>query len=292
MIVSMLRTIPRIALGVVFLVAAFFKGVDPAEFTHQVAGYGIVSGAWAVVLAYALIPIELVLGLALVVGFRPRSAAAVAVLLLLVFMGATAYAWSQGKTEGCGCFGSLTSRTPRDVLLEDLGFLVLGILAFVLVRENSTKGRWRIAALACGLAGGVLLPLSAYALPLDDLVTDLKVGRSVDDLPLRDSPEDLAQGDHLVALLDLDSDRSARIVSRLNGYSAKAKAPRVIAFFGGEVDEKAVFCFNYDPNFEVVAVPRNELKRLYRTLPRFFRIRDGRVVSVWHRDAPDAEELK
>jgi len=58
------------------------------------------------------------------------------------------------------------------------------------------------------------------------------------------------------------------------------------------VDEKAVFCFNYDPNFEVVAVPRNELKRLYRTLPRFFRIRDGRVVSVWNRDAPDAEELK
>jgi hypothetical protein len=58
------------------------------------------------------------------------------------------------------------------------------------------------------------------------------------------------------------------------------------------VDERTVFCFNYDPRFEVVPVPRADLKRLYRVLPRFFQVRNGRIVRIWEGFPPDAEELR
>jgi len=289
---SFARSLPRIGLGLVFLAAGFLKGADPAEFVRQVEGYGIVSGEAATAVAYTLIPLELVLGVALLVGYRVRAVAGATNLLLLLFMGVTAYAWSQGKTEGCGCFGSLASRTPGQVLLEDLGFLSLGVMALSLGRSQTGRARWRGIVVACGLVGAILLPLAAYALPLDPLVTVLRVGRRVEDLPLRESPVDLSRGDHLVAVLDLEGEESGRVVPRLNAYQKRAGAPRVTAFYGGEVDAKTVFCFNYDPNFEVVAVPRGELKRLYRTLPRFFRIQEGKVARIWDTWPPDVEELK
>jgi len=286
------RALPRTALGLVLLVAGLLKGADPDEFIRQIATYGIVSGKAAVALAYLLIPVEVALGVALIVGFRARLSAAAGSLLMLGFMIATAYAWSRGKGEGCGCFGSLVSRTPGEVLLEDAGFLALGVIAFSLARkgERDHLGRW--VAVGGSLIGAVLLSLTAYALPLDPLVTDLRVGRSVEDLPLRESPVDLAGGDHLVALLDLDSPGAGAIVERLNEYSGTPGAPAVIAFYGGEVDEKAGFCFNYSPGFDVVPVLRSDLKRLFRTLPRFFRVREGKVARIWEGGPPDPEELR
>jgi len=291
-ILPSLRALPAGALGLVFIVAGILKAVDPTEFVRQIETYGIVSGSLAVILAYTLLPLEIGLGSALLAGYRARLAAAATVILLLVFMSATAYAWSQGKTEGCGCFGSIASRTPGQVLVEDTGLLGLGILAFLLGVRRSAPARGRgIAVVAAALLVGVVLPLSAYALPLDPLVTELRIGRSVGDLPLREAPVDLGRGAYLVALLDLDAPDSRQVVKRLNAIGGRAGTPAVIAFFGGEVDEKKVFCFNTNPSFEVVAVPRSDLKRLYRKLPRFFQLKDGRVSRIWDGAPPAPEEV-
>jgi len=292
MTAAVARVLSRFALGLVLLVAGLLKGADPVEFIRQITTYGIVSGNAAAVLAYLLIPVEVALGVALIVGFRARLSAAAGSLLMLGFMVATAYAWSRGKGEGCGCFGSLVSRAPGEVLLEDTGFLALGVMAFFLARKGERDLLGRGIVVAGSLIGAVLLSFTAYALPLDPWVTDLRIGRSVEDFPLRESPVDLATGDHLVALLDLDSPDAGAVVERLNRYSKAPGAPAVIAFYGGEVDEKVVFCFNYGPGFEVVPAIRADLKRLFRTLPRFFRVRDGKVARIWDGAPPDAEELR
>jgi uncharacterized membrane protein YphA (DoxX/SURF4 family) len=286
------RAIPRAGLGLVLVVAGLLKGADPSEFVRQVGSYGILPAKAAGLFAYALIPVEVGLGIALLAGFLPRLSAMAGSLLMLFFMGVTAYGWSTGRTDGCGCFGSLASRTPGDVLLEDTGFLALGILAFFLGGREEPRRWWRGAAVAAAVAGSILLSVSAYYLPLDSLVTGLRVGRPVASLPLRESPVDLASGDHLVALLDLGSPGAGAVVKKLNEYDEIPGVPRVIAFYGGEVDEKAVFCFNYSPNFEVVPMLRSDLKTLYRRLPRFFRVRDGRVVRIWNGTPPGPEDYR
>ena len=288
---EILRRLPAAALGLVFLLAGVTKGVDPLEFVRQIGTYGVVGGRAAEVTAYLLIPLELAIGTALLVGYRRRITAAGAVILLVIFMVATAYAWSQGKTEGCGCFGSFASRTPGEVLVEDAGFLVLGLLAIVLDGRMPERKRWKGGFVTAALALGILLPATAYALPLDPLVTRLRVGRSAGDLPLSESPVDLGRGDHLVALLDLEAPDSRQVVKELNNLAGVIRSPALIAFYGGEVDDKTIFCFNYHPAFEVVAVPRADLKLLYRKLPRFFRLREGRVVRIWEGRPPSEEDL-
>ncbi|MCI0567919.1 MAG: DoxX family membrane protein [Acidobacteria bacterium] len=289
---SLLRSLPGVALGLVFIAAGFLKALDPAEFARQIDTYGIVTGGAAVVLAYLLIPLELALGTALVVGYRSRLAAALTAALLLLFMGATAYAWSQGKTEGCGCFGSIASRTPGQVLLEDAAFLAFAFLAILLNQPRLSRPRWRpVTVLSVVLAAGIALPAGAYALPIDSLVTDLKVGRQSSDLPLWEAPMDLAKGNYLVALLDVNAADSRETVKRLNELNRGQGGTMVVAFFGGEVDEKTIFCFNTTPSFEVVAVPRSDLKRLYRKLPRFFQLKEGRVYRIWDGAPPTPEEV-
>jgi uncharacterized membrane protein YphA (DoxX/SURF4 family) len=290
MLTRLARKIPAWGLGLVFLSAGLLKGADPAEFVRQVGTYGILTGKAAAALAYLLIPLEVALGAALLAGYRTRWAAAAGAILMAIFMAATAYAWSQGKVEGCGCFGSFASRTPGQVLVEDSVFLGLGIAAFLLAPPRAAGPRWRIVPVLTALTAAVLLSLTAYALPLDPLVTDLRIGQGVEKLPLRVSPVDLSTGDHLAALLDLDSTESRKIVSALNALSGAGVS--VIAFYGGEVDEKIIFCFNYSPGFDVVTVPRPELKRLFRKLPRFFRIRQGRVAGIWEGSPPKIEELR
>jgi uncharacterized membrane protein YphA (DoxX/SURF4 family) len=285
---SFLRALPAIALGIVFLAAGILKAVDPDEFARQIATYGIVPERAARPAAYLLIPVEIALGAALVIGYRTRIAALLTSALLIVFMAATAYAWSQGRTEGCGCFGSFASRGPGDVLLEDTLFLALGLLAFLFAPRRA--GRWLPAVTAIAtLTAGVALPAFAYAMPLDGMVTGLRVGLPAGALQLHESPVDLGRGKHLVALLSLDDPGSRDLVKRLNALGAGGA--EVIAFYGGEVDEKTIFCFNTSPSFEVVAVPPSDLKRLYRKLPRFFLLNDGKVSRIWEKVPPAPEEV-
>jgi uncharacterized membrane protein YphA (DoxX/SURF4 family) len=288
---QLLGAMARAGLGLVLLAAGLLKGADPSEFVRQVGSYGIVTGIGATALAYLLVMTEVGLGVALLAGYRARGSSAAGSTLMVLFMAATAYAWAHGRTDDCGCFGSLASRTPGEVLVEDAGFLTLGILGFFLATKEPSRGRWRGAAVAAGVIAAAVFSLAAYSLPIDPVVTALRVGRSVSDLPLRESPVDLATGDHLVALLDLDSPQAGAVVRRLNELAGSQGLPAVIAFYGGEVDEKTVFCFNYNPRFEVVPVLRADLKRLFRKLPRFFLIRNGRVARIWDGTPPGREEL-
>src|SRR5439155_21415594 len=115
--------------------------------------YGVVSGRAAAAVAYGLIAVEVALGAALLAAFRSRMSAAAGSLLMVLFMGVTAYGWSTGRTEECGCFGSLSARTPGQVLLEDAGFLALGLGAFFLAPRAQRGRPWRGIAVAAALAG-------------------------------------------------------------------------------------------------------------------------------------------
>ena len=154
------RWIPPLAgivLGGVFLVAAFLKGADPKAFVEQIASFKIITGSLATLAAYTLVPVEFILAAALIVGYRRRLAAVATGLLLLFFIGVTAYGWAIGKTEGCGCFGSLAPRGPGEVIVEDLLFLGLAALAALPIRRPRPATDV-LAATDSDPAGGLVIP--------------------------------------------------------------------------------------------------------------------------------------
>src|SRR2546427_362155 len=282
----------RVALGVVFLAAGFLKGLDPAEFVHQVAGYGLFGKQLSTVAAPALIVFEIVLGVALVAGVRPLVTGLASMMLLLMFIGIEAYGIAAGRTESCGCFGAYVQRTPAQVIGEDLLFVGLAVLAIAGLRGWAGTRPGRAAAvLVASIVLSAVFVVASPSLPIDDYVTRLRAGRSLADLDLAARLPELLRGRHLIALIDVTDPRAAEIASALDALASRPGAPAVVGLTPSTEQEIDAFRWSVVPAFEVKSIDRAVIKRLYRRLPRFFILDSGRAAAVYDGAPPEAGDL-
>lgn len=119
-----------IAIGVVFITAALGKIGDLGAFAAQVHNYRL-APVWSENLIAMTLPwVELLAGLGLVLGVRPRAGAVVLLALIAVFTVAVGSAWARGLDFECGCFGKASAATvgARKVA-ENLGYTLLAAIA-------------------------------------------------------------------------------------------------------------------------------------------------------------------
>jgi len=284
----------RILLGAIFLSSGVAKGLTPGEFTHQVAGYGILGPRLSAVAAPALIVFEIVLGVALVCAVRPLLTATASIALLLVFIGIEAYGLAAGRAEACGCFGAYAKRTPAEVIGEDLLFAALGGIAIWGLRGMAgmrigRAGALLVAALLLSTAFVVASPsLPFYNIPL---MTRLAPGATLEELELAKRLPDLAVGRHLVALIDVTDAHAAEVTTALNALAAAPGAPPILGLTPSTEQEIDAFRWTIVPAFEVKRLDPEVIPRLYRRLPRFFVIDSGRVSAVFDGAPPEAKDL-
>jgi putative oxidoreductase len=148
----------RLTVGFLFVMAAAGKLRDPIKFMGGMDQYGLVHGPILPLGAVAIPGIELLAGLSLLLGFRPRAAASVISGLLLVFIGAMLAAMHKGLELDCSCFDllgvdpSLAALSPA-LLNAILAGIAVGVHS--LISEPASKPRpwlWRhLAALAVAL---------------------------------------------------------------------------------------------------------------------------------------------
>ena len=144
-----LLAIGRIALAVVFLVAAYTKlhfngawhfGDYHFFFAMAIDSYNMLP-LWAVeIMARALPILEAVIGVLLIVGIGVRWVAAFTSALLLVFIGAMTRALILHIQIKCGCFGNDEPLTIW-TLLRDSTLLVLSLAVTIgafLVKKRDT----------------------------------------------------------------------------------------------------------------------------------------------------------
>lgn len=130
----------QIALGLFFVAAALPKIVDPPGFAHMIYNYRLVPGVVVNPMALVLPWLELLAGLALVLGIWREAANAWIGALLVVFIVAITVNLARGNAIDCGCFDTSAAgrsveerlHDMRMVIVRDLGMLVLvaqGVLA-------------------------------------------------------------------------------------------------------------------------------------------------------------------
>ncbi len=126
----------QIAIGLIFVVAAVAKIADLPTFAREIHNYRL-APVWSENLLAMTLPwVELLAGLALVVGLRRRAGAVIALALMLVFTAAVGAAWARGLDFQCGCFGKLgAARIGAQKFAENLGWIVLAALAVVRPRS-------------------------------------------------------------------------------------------------------------------------------------------------------------
>lgn len=267
--------------GFMLLIAGLLKALDPAGFAEQIALDVPCLARAAAPLAVAGVAFEIVLGLALLLGFRRRWVLITALLLVGLFIAVTVPKIGDPEAASCGCFGNFVVRTPLQTVVEDLimaGGLLLGFVG----GPGSVWRGWRVALLAVAALAGVGLPLAAPGLPLDDVVTRLGPGTTAKDLQLLEVLPELAAGPHVVLIGDLTSRPCTEIpASFLAWRESRGEAPVWVLQPAAEMSRGggAWLCV---PGAEVVDMPRLVLRPLYRTLPRSFEIEDGVVVRTWN----------
>jgi uncharacterized membrane protein YphA (DoxX/SURF4 family) len=123
----------QIALGVFFVVAALPKVVDPPAFAHMVYNYRLVPGPFVNLMGLVMPWLELLTGIALILGIWTRTSAAVVGAMLGVFIVAISVNLARGNAIDCGCFDvsaagkSVAERLAdmRWVVIRDLGMLAM-----------------------------------------------------------------------------------------------------------------------------------------------------------------------
>lgn len=101
---KILGILARMALGIVFLAAAWDKIVDPMAFAKIIRNYQLLPDMAVAGVALTLPWIEVVVGMCLITGFVARGASVSACLMMAVFLSAMAWAWHKGIATQCGCF--------------------------------------------------------------------------------------------------------------------------------------------------------------------------------------------
>lgn len=130
----------RLGVAAVFLYASLDKIVHPDLFAQSIANYRMVPMALLHPFAWLLPVAEVVVAVALVVGWQGRGASLLAVLMTVMFIGAIATALIRGLDISCGCFETEGGgKVGRDLLIRDI-FLLIG--AAIPLWLGS--GRWSI----------------------------------------------------------------------------------------------------------------------------------------------------
>lgn len=286
-------------LGVVLLVAAWAKALDPASFAELIHNEGLdlvwSAQTWSLVMIVA----EVALGLALVLNLRRWWVLlpAAAMVALFVFLNARTYwQFSQGlldETSSCGCFGNLLARTPGEAFWQDLVMLVPPLLlAFVGRPASISLERLRIGVVAVVSLVSAWFVWKAPELPLDDLATRMKPGVEMSELCAgRDTEEtvricldtlmpELQVGRHIVVLASVDNEELRAGTDALSEL-ANSGGPAVWLLTDSLEEERQAFYWEWGPAFQMREVPLALIRPLYRRQPRSFEVESGTVTRTW-----------
>jgi uncharacterized membrane protein YphA (DoxX/SURF4 family) len=133
---SWVALVLRLGLSVVWLVSGGTKIVDLSQSVSSVAAYKLFPYWLSTVIGSAQPIIEVLLGVALLVGIAVRVMAAASAVLFLIYIGGIISVWARGLRIDCGCFssggalGTDQSTTYGLDIVRDIGFVLLALLVF------------------------------------------------------------------------------------------------------------------------------------------------------------------
>ena len=132
--------IPRIILGVVFIVASYHKILDPASFSNNIHNFHITPSAVENLAALFIPWLELILGVVLIFGVFLEGSISLTIGLYIFFIFILSQAVFRGIDVHCGCFKTEADAGVADLkmgLIKRIGedFLLLG-MAFIYKMKN------------------------------------------------------------------------------------------------------------------------------------------------------------
>ncbi|GAB5558094.1 MAG: DoxX family protein [Schleiferiaceae bacterium] len=122
----------RIFVGVLFIFSGAIKLNDPKGFSYKLEEYFAPDVLnlpflmdFALAISVILVIVEIILGVALLVGFKPKLTTYSLSAMIVFFTFLTFYSAYFNKVTDCGCFGDAIPLTPWESFYKDLILLVM-----------------------------------------------------------------------------------------------------------------------------------------------------------------------
>ena len=132
---NILWRIVGLIIGGIFIYAGVIKEMDPVGFANDIDNYKILPWTIGVRLAFYLPWLEILCGLAVILGLLYRGALLVLTVLISIFIIASVIAKARGLDITCGCFGHASKYLSFFGHLA-LDFVLLVVTAGLLVIED------------------------------------------------------------------------------------------------------------------------------------------------------------
>lgn len=121
--------ISRIIVGILFIISGWIKLNDPMGFSFKLEEYfevGVLNlpflVPYALAIAIAVVIFEVLLGIMLLVGYKPKFTVWSLLLMIVFFTFLTFYSAYFNKVTDCGCFGDAMKLTPWNPLPKTLSY--------------------------------------------------------------------------------------------------------------------------------------------------------------------------
>ncbi|MEW4923079.1 BT_3928 family protein [Algibacter sp. 2305UL17-15] len=134
-------SISRILVGVLFIFSGFIKLNDPIGFSYKLQEYfspDVLNipflEPYALLISVFVVVFEVVLGVFLLIGYKPKFTVWSLLLMIIFFTFLTFYAAYFEKVKDCGCFGDFIKLKPWESFGKDVVLLALIIVLFIGVK--------------------------------------------------------------------------------------------------------------------------------------------------------------
>ncbi|MFD0991362.1 BT_3928 family protein [Mariniflexile jejuense] len=139
---KILVSISRILVGILFIISGLIKLNDPLGFSYKLQEYfspDVLNipflEPYALIISVLVVVFEVVLGVFLIIGYKPKFTVWSLLAMIVFFTFLTFYSAYFDKVKDCGCFGDALKLTPWESFTKDVVLLVLILILFVGVKH-------------------------------------------------------------------------------------------------------------------------------------------------------------
>lgn len=134
--------ISRIFVGILFIISGFVKLNDPLGFSYKLQEYFATDvlnlpflEPYALGIAVIVVVFEVVLGIFLLIGYKPKFTVWSLLLMIVFFTFLTFYSAYFDKVRECGCFGDAIPLTAWESFTKDIVLLFFILILFFGVKH-------------------------------------------------------------------------------------------------------------------------------------------------------------
>ena len=324
---KLLTSISRYLVGGLFIFSGLIKINDPVGtqikleeyftvFSVDIAPFFDALKPAALFLSVLLSTLEIVLGLAVLLRYKPQIVTKLLLAMIVFFTFLTFYSAYFNKVTDCGCFGDAIKLTPWESFTKDIILLVLILVLFInRKKEELTAGiKTKSIALAGTLVFCLVISFLAIAhLPFIDfraykegthIPTEMMPpGNDPNEVPkitnfamwsdTADETQNILTGRKLLVVIHeankTDADSYLDLNTLISALGNQVEAIAVTASSGQQFEELR---HSVQLAIPYVYSDATLLKTMVRSNPGLVLIENGTILKKWHyNDIPSASDL-